>query len=240
MNKTHLIQLATFAIFTLLAPTSFTHPGSLDINGGHYFGPSYHCHMAGCQIPDTFSIGRNRRDGVMTNYRNRERFFNEDDWPYEEDFDQDCQSTRQEMLILTSRSEVKYTNPRNCVVRTGEWLDEYTGKTFTVAVQIDIDHVIPRMYAHTHGGDRWMPDKKIQFSNDPLNLMLVEKREIRRKNDRGPSRYMPRDEFKCEYAQLWQVIADKYDLQLENSDRNEIRRVLEDCPAEALDQSLEQ
>ena len=99
--------------------------------------------------PDTFDPMRRRRDGVMTNYRDRERFFNEDDWPFEEDFDQDCQSTRQEMLILTSKTEVRYTNPRNCVVRTGEWLDEYTGKTFTVAVQIDIDHVISRMYAHT-------------------------------------------------------------------------------------------
>jgi hypothetical protein len=142
------------------------------------------------------------------------------------------------MLILTSKTEVRYTNPRNCVVRTGEWLDEYTGKTFTVAVQIDIDHVIPRMYAHTHGGDQWMPDKKIQFSNDPLNLMLVEKQEIRRKRDRGPSRYMPRDEFQCEYAQLWEVIAERYDIQLESSDRNEIKRVLEACPADALNSSL--
>ena len=83
-----------------------------------------------------------------------------------------------------------------------------------------------------------MPEKKIQFSNDPLNLMLVDKQEIRRKRDRGPSRYMPRDDFQCEYAQLWKVIAEKYDLQLEASDRNEIRRVLEACPVDALDPSL--
>tara|TARA_X000000950_G_scaffold135985_1_gene169117 strand:- start:126 stop:848 length:723 start_codon:yes stop_codon:yes gene_type:complete len=238
MKSTKLIQFVTFAAFTLAAGSPLAHPGSLDLNGGHYFGPSYHCHMTACEMPDSFSTGRMRRDGVMTNYRNREKFFNEDDWSYEEDFDEDCQSTRQEMLILTSRTEVKYTNPRNCVVRTGEWLDEYTGKIFTVAVQIDLDHVIPRMYAHTHGGDRWMLNKKIQFANDPLNLMLVEKREIRRKSDRGPSRYLPRDEFKCEYAQLWQAIAEKYDLQLESGDRNEIRRILEDCSADELDPSL--
>ena len=83
-----------------------------------------------------------------------------------------------------------------------------------------------------------MPDKKIQFSNDPLNLVLVEKREIRRKSDRGPSRYMPRDEFKCEYVQLWDVIANKYGIQLESGDRNEIRRVLQGCPVDALDPSI--
>ena len=237
--KPRVLMFSIAAALFSLPNVLIGHPGSLDMNGGHYYGRSYHCHMSACQIPDTFGIGRSRRDSFITDYRDREKFFNEDDWPFEEDFDQDCQSTRQEMLILTSRTEVKYTNPRNCVVRTGEWLDEYTGKVFTVAVQVDVDHVIPRMYAHTHGGDRWMPDKKIAFSNDPLNIMLVEKREIRRKSDRGPNRYLPREEFQCEYAQLWDALADKYDLQLGTSDRNTIRKILDDCPAGALDPSLQ-
>ena len=223
--------VAIKALTPWLIPTLlFGHAGSLDINGGHYYGPSYHCHMSGCEMPDTFNIGRVGRDRLLTNYRDREKFFNEDDWSIEEDFDGDCQSSRQEMLILTSRTEVKYTNPRNCVVRTGEWLDEYTGEIFTVAAQIDVDHVIPRMYAHTHGGDRWMPEKKLMFANDPLNIMLVERREIRRKRDRGPNRYLPRDEFHCVYVQLWQAIAEKYDLQLEARDLSAISRIKRDCP----------
>ena len=209
-----------------------SHPGSTDINGGHYYGRSYHCHMTGCEMPDTFSTSRMRRDSLMTNYREREKFFNEDDWSFEEDYDEDCQSTRQEMLILTSRAEVRYTNPRNCVVRTGEWLDEYTGDVFNVAVQVDVDHIVPRLYAHTHGGDQWTPQKKLQFSNDPLNMTIVEKREIRRKRDRGPDRYLPREEFQCEYARTWEAVADKYDLQLGSSDRSTISRILDDCQDE--------
>jgi hypothetical protein len=201
----------------------------LDQNGGHYWGQSYHCHMTACEIPDTFDFGRRSRDSLLTDYRAREKFFNEDDWSYEEDFDGDCQSTRQEMLILTSRNEVRYTNPRNCVVRTGDWLDEYTGQNFEVANRMDLDHVIPRMYAHTHGGDRWMPEMKLQFSNDPLNLILVERREIRRKRDRGPSRYLPREEFQCEYVMLWNQISEKYNLQLSTRDRSAISRILESC-----------
>ncbi|MDA0688470.1 MAG: hypothetical protein O2948_07480 [Proteobacteria bacterium] len=237
-TRSLLTAVASATCLTIFSTPASTHPGSLDINGGHYYGPSYHCHMSGCEMPDSFSVGRSRRDSLLTDYRDREKFFNPDDWPFDEDFDGDCQSTRQEMLILTSRVEVKYTNPRNCVVRTGEWLDEYTGEIFEVAVQVDIDHVIPLLYAHTHGGDRWMPDKKIAFANDPLNIMLVEKREVRRKNNRGPSRYLPREEFQCEYAQLWDVISDKYDIQLSATDRSEIRKILEECPAEALDSSL--
>ena len=90
----------------------------------------------------------------------------------------------------------------------------------------EIDHIIPRMYAHTHGGDRWMPERKLQFSNDPMNMILIERREVRRKRDRGPSRYLPREEFQCEYAYLWDQLSDKYDLQLSSSDRSTISRIL--------------
>ena len=216
------------------------HAGNTDLNGGHYWGQSYHCHMTGCEMPDTFDFGRRSRDSLLTDYRRREKFFNEDDWSFEEDFDGDCQSTRQEMLILTSRSNVRYTNPRNCVVRTGQWLDEYTGETFEVAVNIEVDHVIPRMSAHTPGGDRWMPEQKLQFSNDPLNIMLVERREIRRKRDRGPSRYLPRDEFQCEYVNLWNQISEKYNLQLSASDRSTISRIKADCLETTIDQNQDQ
>ena len=224
------LSRVVIALSFLLAPyLLFGHPGNLDQNGGHYWGQSYHCHMTACEIPDTFDFGRRSRDSLLTDYRAREKFFNEDDWSFEEDFDGDCQSTRQEMLILTSRNDVRYTNPRNCVVRTGDWLDEYTGQTFEIAVRLELDHIIPRMYAHTHGGDRWMPEKKLQFSNDPLNLMLVERREVRRKRDRGPSRYLPREEFQCEYLMLWNQISEKYDLQLSARDRSAISRILDSC-----------
>ena len=229
LKKPCLLALKTLSLW-VFPSLLFGHAGGLDINGGHYYGASYHCHMNACEMPDTFNIGRIGRDSLLTDYRDREKFYNEDDWSFEEDFDGDCQSSRQEMLILTSRTEVKYSNPRNCVVRTGEWLDDYTGEVFTVAVQIDIDHVIPRMYAHTHGGDRWMPEKKLVFANDPLNMMLVEKREIRRKRDRGPNRYLPREEFRCEYVQLWEAIDEKYDLQLESRDVSAIGRIKKDCP----------
>ena len=213
------------------------HAGNIDLNGGHYWGQSYHCHVTACEMPDTFDFRRRARDSLLTDYRKREKFFNEDDWSFEEDFDGDCQSTRQEMLILTSRIDVRYTNPRNCVVRTGEWLDEYTGELFKVAVKLEVDHIIPRMYAHTHGGDRWTPEKKLTFANDPLNIMLVERREIRRKRDRGPSRYLPRAEFQCEYINLWNQISEKYDLQLSTIDRSTISRLTADCSEAILPQN---
>ncbi|MFT7207479.1 MAG: hypothetical protein ACI9JU_002243, partial [Pseudohongiellaceae bacterium] len=47
------------SISLLLIPAvASSHGGNLDLNGGHYYGRSYHCHMSGCAMPDTFSIGR--------------------------------------------------------------------------------------------------------------------------------------------------------------------------------------
>ena len=60
------------------------HPGNLDDNGGHYQGPSYHCHLTPCEMPDTFE--RMGRDSFFTDHRDREKFFNIDDWDYEQDF----------------------------------------------------------------------------------------------------------------------------------------------------------
>ena len=230
------LVFSLLTILFFLPEGLFGHAGNLDLNGGHYWGQSHHCHMTACEMPDTFDFGRRTRDSLLTDYRKREKFFNEDDWSFEEDFDGDCQSTRQEILVLTSRVEVRYTNPRNCVVRTGEWLDEYTGELFKVAVKLEVDHIIPRMYAHTHGGDRWSLEKKLAFSNDPLNIILVERREIRRKRDRGPSRYLPREDFQCEYISLWNQISEKYDLQLSAADRSAISRFTNDCTETAIPQ----
>ena len=74
-----------------------------------------------------------------------------------------------------------------------------------------------------------MPDTKLQFSNDPLNLILVERREVRRKRDRGPSRYLPREEFQCEYAMIWNQLSEKYDLQLSSRDKSTMSRILDSC-----------
>ena len=136
------LVLSFLTLIVCLPGRILGHAGNLDLNGGHYWGQSYHCHVTACEMPDTFDFRRRARDSLLTDYRQREKFFNEDDWTYEEDFDGDCQSTRQEILVLTSRVDVRYTNPRNCVVRTGEWLDEYTGELFKVAVKLEVDHII--------------------------------------------------------------------------------------------------
>jgi hypothetical protein len=229
-----LLSLSSILLFlSAVSHSAFSHPGNFDQNGGHYHGNSYHCHLGNCEIPDTFSSQRRKRNGFVNDRRYMGKFFNNDDWNYEVDLDQDCQSTRQEMLILTSRTPVKFTNPRNCVVRSGNWLGVYTGDKFEIASRIDIDHIIPRLYAHSYGGDRWSAQKKMQFSNDPMNLVLTSRKEIRKKNQKGPSRYLPQEKFICEYVALWDSISERYDLQIDRNDKRTISKRLQTCRSKA-------
>lgn len=217
--------LATVGL-TLVLETD-AHPGRQDENGGHYDGGSYHCHATVCEMP--YSITRGSYRSIFEKPSERDKFFNPDDWRFNLDFDGDCQTTRHEILALTSTTLVTYTNPRNCEVRSGHWVDEYTGKEFTIAATLGLDHIIPLRYAHSHGGDAWPSNKRLAFANDPLNLILVERKEIRRKRQRGPSRYLPRKEYQCDYAKQWQTITDKYELSLSNKDRNRINAILKTC-----------
>ena len=155
--------------------------------------------------------------------------YDRQDWLHWEDFDKDCQNTRQELLILYSESQVSFTNDNACTVRTGKWFDLYTGKTFTLASDVDIDHIIPLKYANDHGGAEWTTLTKKLFANDSENLLIVEDNANQSKGARGPSGYLPRLEYQCEYAFKWIYLANKYNLYLDISDQLFISEILNIC-----------
>lgn len=156
--------------------------------------------------------------------------YNRSEWRHWQDFDRDCQNTRHELLIRTSLDYVTFTNDRNCTVRSGRWIGPYTGQTFTLASDVDIDHVIPLKYAHDHGGASWSSTLKMVFANDPENLLVTEDNANQSKSAKGPSEYLPRSEYQCEYALKWDFLASKYELNLNANDSAVIDQILDGCP----------
>lgn len=129
------------------------------------------------------------------------------------DEDRDCQNTRAEILIGASQVPVKFRNEKKCSVVSGQWHDPFSGKTWTDARDIDIDHV-PLKWAHARGGDRWPKALKRKFANDPANLLPVRDRLNQAKGDRGSSEWMPPNQaFRCEYLNRFNEVVIEYKLQ---------------------------
>ncbi len=129
-----------------------------------------------------------------------------EDWPHWSDEDGDCQNTRQELLIISSHAPVTFTSERRCTVASGEWLDPYTGNTYTLASDVDIDHVVPLAYAHAAGGSAWSREQRQRFANDPRNLLVVDDGANQRKGAAGPSEFLPAQSFQPDYLRIWRDV----------------------------------
>jgi 5-methylcytosine-specific restriction endonuclease McrA len=132
-------------------------------------------------------------------------------YPHWIDQDRDCQNSRAEILIKENKGELKFKRNKSCNVTWGSWYDPYSGKTFTKASDLDIDHIVPLKHAHTNGANEWTRKKRRAFANDPLNLIPVSKRLNRQKGAKGPTRWMPPNkDFQCEYIKRWKAVKAKY------------------------------
>ena len=197
-----------------------------DLNGGHWddWG-NYHCHIDGC-IPT--SSRNSYRSRLFNNGADPELYYLKEDWPHWQ-LVSGCKTMRTVVLENTSKVPVTWTNPRQCEIREGLWIDEYTGEEFTRAAQLEIDHIIPPMYANTTNGYQWDLGKRTAFANDPFNLIPVSRAIHRRKSDRAIGSWRPREEFECDYAQAWQQVSDKYELDLLARDESRMNKILNDC-----------
>jgi hypothetical protein len=65
------------------------------------------------------------------------------------------------------------------------------GKFFTESSDLDLDHVIPLEWAHSHGDWRWAAEQKQLFANDCANLILVGDGRNQSKGSRGPGEWLP-------------------------------------------------
>ena len=156
--------------------------------------------------------------------------YNRKDWPHWIDADGDCQNTRQELLIVTSRKPVQFKDSRHCTVISGEWYGVYTGKIFTKASDVDIDHIVPLAHAHRHGADKWTKAQRRTFANDFENLLVVSDSINKSKSDQAPHEWLPPlKSYWCVYGKRWERIKDKYKLWYSKQERITLNKLAETC-----------
>ena len=146
------------------------------------------------------------------------------------DEDKDCQNTRHEIFISSSKITPTFKTDKNCLVTGGQWTGAYTNQTFDQTSQLDIDHIVPLKEAHISGASKWDKKKKSQFFNDTNNLIAVSRSANRSKGSKDPASWLPENEsFHCTYIQTWIAVKEKYSLEIDPKEQIAINNVLDGC-----------
>ena len=156
--------------------------------------------------------------------------YDRSDWPHWSDEDQDCQNTRYEILISTSKKAVEFKTEKGCNVATGEWFDPYSSNTYFNSAELDLDHVVPLKFAHGHGADRWSRERKEAFANDFDNLILVQASLNRQKGAKGLDEWLPPNHsYRCEYIARFNAVMIKYELKYIPAEQRVVNKMVNAC-----------
>lgn len=150
-------------------------------------------------------------------------------WP---DLDDDGCSEREEILAR----DFEETRGPVCKITAGTLRDPYTGQTidFTrgkeTSGQVQIDHVVALADAWSKGADQWDQEHRLQFANDPQNLLAVDGPANTAKSASDASEWLPENEdFWCEYATAQVQIKTKYTLGVSAAEKQTLDQVLTAC-----------
>ena len=117
-----------------------------------------------------------------------------------------------------------------CKVTSGSWYDPYTDQTFSNPQDLDIDHVVPLANAWRSGASSWNDEQREHYANDPDVLLSVEDNANQEKGDKGPEAWKPPNEGEwCDYAERWISIKAKYDLSVNEQEKEALDQMLNTC-----------
>jgi hypothetical protein len=95
---------------------------------------------------------------------------------------------------------------------------------------IEVDHVVALADAWQKGAQQWSPDKRVQFGNDPRNLLAVSRQANRAKQDGDAATWLPPDRrFRCIYVSQQIAVKADYGLWITPAERDAMATVLRGC-----------
>lgn len=125
-------------------------------------------------------------------------------------------------------------NTNECKVISGVLNDPYSGTSISFTLgksEVDIDHVVALSHAWQVGAFQWSDAKRLEFANDPVNLLAVSARLNRQKGDGDAATWLPpARSYRCEYVSKQVVVKVKYGLWVTAPEKARIQKVLESCP----------
>lgn len=133
--------------------------------------------------------------------------------------------------------EVK-AGTNGCKLLAGILQDPYSGKNIEFifgASLIDIDHVVALSNAWQTGAFQLSEEMRLQFANDPLNLLAVSASLNRQKGDGDAATWLPpTNSYRCKYVARQIAVKKKYGLWLTKPEKARILLLLNKCPKEEI------
>jgi hypothetical protein len=121
-----------------------------------------------------------------------------------------------------------------CVVVGGTLEDPYTGTAVRFrkadAGAVPIDHVVPLAAAWVQGAVTWPTARRVQFANDPANLMATTREENSAKGDSTAEEWVPRNRsYGCSYATVVVTVKQHYALSVTRAEAAALETLLRTC-----------
>ena len=124
----------------------------------------------------------------------------------------------------------------SCTVLSGVLADPYTGDNIDfergakTSGAVPIDHIFALSSAWEAGAHSWTDQKRLEFANDPDNLLAVDGPTNSSKSDKTPAYWLPENtDFECTYVAQYVYVASTYSLGISSNDRSTMSRILKDC-----------
>ena len=126
-----------------------------------------------------------------------------------------------------------------CRVVSGVLDDPYTGMVIHFSRQdssaVQIDHVVALSDAWQKGAQQLTRESRIQFANDPLNLLAVDGPANQQKGDGDAATWLPANStFRCEYVARQVAIKKKYTLWVTPAEKQAMEQVFSVCAGQNL------
>lgn len=150
-----------------------------------------------------------------------------------EDVDGNGCYTRNDVLIR-DLSDVEFRPGSNCVVIAGKLVDPYTNQTIEFSKsrseEVQIDHVVALAEAWRSGAWAWNDNQRLQFANDPLNLLAVSGEANDDKASADAAGWLPPNkDFRCDYVARQVIVKQKYALTVDSRELKVISQLLDGC-----------
>lgn len=131
----------------------------------------------------------------------------------------------------------------DCEVQAGILDDPYTGNQIhfvrgpSTSADVQIDHVVALSNAWQTGAAYWTYEKRVDFANDPLELLAVDGDANQQKSDGDAATWLPSNKpFRCQYIARQIAVKAKYELWLTSAEHDAMARILQTCPSQTLPQ----